>query len=65
MNYKTYNRDAEQEKYKPITHVFAYKTGTFDGELPERKYELVPDGKFGLVNMLLRFAKTVITGKEY
>lgn len=28
--YQERSRNSGQEEYKPITHVFAYKTGTFD-----------------------------------
>ncbi|MEK6933006.1 MAG: hypothetical protein AABW56_04415 [Nanoarchaeota archaeon] len=60
MNYKTDREDSEQGKYKPITHVFAYKTGTFDNELPERKYEPIPKHSIlDLVRFLLPFKERV------
>ena len=58
MNYKTQRENSEQEKYKPITHVFAYKTGTFDEELPPRKYELAPK------HTLLDFIRFFLPFKE-
>jgi len=37
---KTNERDVEE--WQPITHVFAYKTGTFDNPLSEREYTPTP-----------------------
>ena len=58
MNYKTQRENSEQEEYKPITHVFAYKTETFDNlhETPVSEFEPVPKHSIlDLIRFLLPF----------
>ena len=49
------NSKRDSEEGKPIEMVFAYKTGTFDGPLPESKYEPISVERFLILKGLVNF----------